>query len=137
MTDRQIVEKMRLQLAVLKADVRMTYPTAQIFSNAPLALIQCEIAGKINLLESLLGIPLSGFPLKKSAKLLTPKQEEALNDLPIVAYYDESALAGRAGRRHWVGASGKEHHPRTVWSLLKIPGVKYEPNKDRLQFVKA
>jgi len=52
------------RLVALKSDERLYYPTASVQINAPLALIQCTLAGQVNLLENLLGLPLSSFPLK-------------------------------------------------------------------------
>ena len=57
-------EKMLQKLDELKSDERMTYATANVFSNAPLALIQQRIGSQIHLLEEMLGLPYSKFPLK-------------------------------------------------------------------------
>lgn len=46
-------------------DERNTYPLANVFSNAPLALMQTELRAKIHTLELILQLPLSNFPLKK------------------------------------------------------------------------
>lgn len=51
------------ELRELKADERMYYPSATVFENAPLALIQIASEAKINLIEKTLGIPFSSFPL--------------------------------------------------------------------------
>lgn len=56
-------QKMLDMLTELKADERNYYPTATVFANAPLALIQLGLSTKINLLEYLLNLPLSKFPL--------------------------------------------------------------------------
>lgn len=50
----------------IKQDERISYPTANVNINAPLALIQYRLAGQINTLEAILELPLSKFPLKKS-----------------------------------------------------------------------
>lgn len=52
-------------LTELKADERNYYPIATVFVNAPLALIQLGLSTRINLLEDLLNLPLSKFPLTK------------------------------------------------------------------------
>lgn len=56
------LEKM---LEELKSDERNYYSIATVFANAPLALIQFGLSTRINLLEEILGLPLSAFPLKK------------------------------------------------------------------------
>ena len=58
-------EKIREKLEELKSDERMYYPTANVFSNSPLALIQMGIGAEINALEEVLQLPRSIFPLKK------------------------------------------------------------------------
>lgn len=60
-----LMEKMKAKLAELKGDERMYYQSATVFSNAPLALIQMGMSAQINLLEEMLGIEISSFPLKK------------------------------------------------------------------------
>jgi len=57
--------QLRKKLAELKADERVYYQPATVFENAPLALIQLGLETEINLLEQILEIPLSTFPLKK------------------------------------------------------------------------
>lgn len=52
-------------LRVLKEDERLYYSTATVFANAPLALVQLELSVKINLLEQILELPRSRFPLIK------------------------------------------------------------------------
>lgn len=58
-------EKLLAKLEELKDDNRNYYKTATVFSNAPLALIQMSLSSQINLLEELLELPLSKFPLVK------------------------------------------------------------------------
>ena len=53
------------ELEELKKDERNYYPRATVFANAPLALIQIGLSTKINTLESVLGLPLSTFPLTR------------------------------------------------------------------------
>lgn len=60
-----LVIKAKEKLDELKKDERMYYPTATVFANAPLALIQCSIGAQINILENILGLPMSKFPLIK------------------------------------------------------------------------
>lgn len=45
----------------LLKDERLYYPTANIFINAPLALIQLQLATTINVYETILEIPLTNF----------------------------------------------------------------------------
>lgn len=58
------VEKM---LAEAKADERLAYKPADVFTNAPLALIQVSLEAQVHTLERVLGLPLSKFPLKKKS----------------------------------------------------------------------
>ena len=44
------------KLKELESDVRLTYKTATVFENAPLALIQLELESKINMLKWVLAI---------------------------------------------------------------------------------
>lgn len=53
------------QLNELKSDERLTYKSADIFGNAPLALIQLGLENRVNTLEWVLGLPMSKFPLPK------------------------------------------------------------------------
>jgi hypothetical protein len=52
-------------LEKLKKDELNYYPIATVFANAPRALMQLKLSTKINLLEELLDLPISKFPLKK------------------------------------------------------------------------
>lgn len=56
-------KEIRDRLEELKQDPRNYYPLAEIFSNAPLALIQLDISSNIHALEFALDLPLSKFPL--------------------------------------------------------------------------
>ncbi len=60
--------EMAARLAELKADDRMSYPSANCQINVILAMIQIEVGAKIHALEWALGLPLSTFPLKKQPK---------------------------------------------------------------------
>lgn len=57
--------RMEEELKELKADERMYYPSASVVTNAPLALVQTSMEAKINLLERMLELPVSTFPLTK------------------------------------------------------------------------
>jgi len=57
-------QEIKNKIAELKNDERLYYPSANLFSNAPLALIQLDLGAKINSLEWVIGLPLSKFPLK-------------------------------------------------------------------------
>ena len=48
--------KIESKIAEIRADARYTYPTANVFSNAPLALIQVEMKAQVRILEWVLGI---------------------------------------------------------------------------------
>jgi len=45
------VEEIQKQIDVMEADERLSYPTATIVENAPLALIQLSLQTKINALR--------------------------------------------------------------------------------------
>lgn len=62
---KSLKEKLESKLEELKKDERNTYATATVFANAPLALIQMSLSSKIHLLEELLEVPFSKFPLKR------------------------------------------------------------------------
>lgn len=61
-------KEIEAQLEKLKSDVRLTYPTATTFENAPLALHQLAEEMKIHALEWVLGLLLASFPLKLKKK---------------------------------------------------------------------
>jgi hypothetical protein len=58
-------EEIKNKLNELKSDERLYYPSADIQTNAPLALTQLSLEAQINSLEWVLGLTLSKFPLKK------------------------------------------------------------------------
>jgi len=62
-------EEIKAKLAEIDADERYHYPPAMVQINAPLALIQVDMAGKANALAWVLGInpPASG-PRRKSRR---------------------------------------------------------------------
>ena len=57
--------EIKKKLEELMSDERMSYETATVFENAPLALIQMGMGAQINTYEEILELPLSRFPLKK------------------------------------------------------------------------
>lgn len=61
---KDLQQKLEFELEKLKQDERLTYPVATVFENAPLALIQFGMTSQIHLIEKMLGLPLSRFPLK-------------------------------------------------------------------------
>lgn len=64
MTDATI-KRIKSRLQELKKDERIAkYPSADVFTNAPLALEQVALGTKINTLEWVLELPLSSFPFK-------------------------------------------------------------------------
>jgi hypothetical protein len=52
----------------LKQDERLTYPDANVFTNAPLAIIQIALKTELNTLERVAGLNISRFPLKSAQK---------------------------------------------------------------------
>ena len=60
-TEKDIIEK----LEELKKDERLYYKTADVFTNAPLALMQLSMETQVNTLEWILGLQQSKFPLTK------------------------------------------------------------------------
>lgn len=61
-TEKELLAKLK----ELKADERIaSYPSADVWTNAPLALEQVAMGTRINTIESILEIPLSSFPFKK------------------------------------------------------------------------
>lgn len=61
-------KQLRALLAELKRDDRLYYPAATVSENAPLALVQCTLEATINILEEILELPKSSFPLIKKPK---------------------------------------------------------------------
>lgn len=55
--------EIKIMLKELRADERNYYKTATVFANAPLALIQYGLTSQIHVLEAILDLPLSHFPL--------------------------------------------------------------------------
>lgn len=52
--DIEAIIKRRMEILI---DERLSYETATIFSNAPLALIQCSLTAELHALEFALGLP--------------------------------------------------------------------------------
>lgn len=61
-------EVIQAKLDEIKKDERLTYPSANIQINAPLALIQLEAETRIRTLEWVLEVTPSKFPLPKPRK---------------------------------------------------------------------
>lgn len=47
------------RIKAILADDRLTYKTASVFENAPLALVQLSLTTELNTLERVLGLPLT------------------------------------------------------------------------------
>ena len=60
-TEREI----EIRITEIKADERLAYPTATVFVNAPLALIQMSMSTELHTLERVLELPLTQIPIKK------------------------------------------------------------------------
>jgi len=57
--------KIRNRIEELKKDERLTYKTATVYVNAPLALIQCSSKARIWELEDLIGAERTVFPIER------------------------------------------------------------------------
>ncbi len=62
-------EKIEDRIKEIKKDERLTYAPATVFSNAPLALTQLQLATELNALEWALALPLSKMPLPKTKEV--------------------------------------------------------------------
>jgi len=51
-----IIGRMEKKLAALEADERIDYPSAEVETNAPLALIQVSLRSQANVIRELLGM---------------------------------------------------------------------------------
>ena len=60
--------QIKSRIAEIKEDERLSYPSANVFTNAPLAIIQIGLATELQTLEKVLGIPLSAIPLTKNKR---------------------------------------------------------------------
>jgi hypothetical protein len=60
----QTEEEIKARIAEIKADERLAYPTATVFANAPLALIQLSMGTELHTLERVLGLPPTQIPIK-------------------------------------------------------------------------
>lgn len=56
-TEKEILKRIK----EIKSDERLSYESADIFSNAPLALIQLSMKTELHTLEKVLQIPLTNF----------------------------------------------------------------------------
>lgn len=57
----QSEKKIKERIHEIISDERLSYPAADIFSNAPLALIQLAMETELHSLEKVLEIPLTNF----------------------------------------------------------------------------
>jgi hypothetical protein len=60
----QTEKEIETRIAEIKADERLSYGTATVFVNAPLALIQLGLTTELHTLERVLGIPVTPVPIK-------------------------------------------------------------------------
>ncbi len=65
MTPQETVDHLKKVRQEILADERMTYKSANVFSNAPLAIIQTHLAGRLLLCEKALGLLSTEIPIKK------------------------------------------------------------------------
>lgn len=61
-------ERIKDRIAIIKMDERLYYPSANVFTNAPLAIIQIGLTTELNTLERVIGIEPSKVPLKGKPK---------------------------------------------------------------------
>lgn len=61
----QTPEEIQKRIDEIKADERLSYPTATVFVNAPLALIQYGLTTELYALEKVLGLPYTKIPIIK------------------------------------------------------------------------
>ena len=59
----ELLASLTERMNTIKSDERMSYNPDQVFSNAPLALIQHGMLQELNLIEGILNIPLSKIPI--------------------------------------------------------------------------
>lgn len=62
------IDRISNRISDLREDERLTYKAANIFENAPLAIIQIGLKTELNTLERVLGLKPSKFPLKSKRK---------------------------------------------------------------------
>lgn len=58
-------EEINKRINEILEDERLSYPTATVFANAPLSLIQMSLATELHTLQRVLGVSLSKLPIKK------------------------------------------------------------------------
>lgn len=61
-------ERVLDRIDIIKMDERLYYPSATIFANAPLAIIQIDLTVELNTLERMVGLEPSKMPLKGKPK---------------------------------------------------------------------
>ena len=54
-------EQIKHRISEILADERMSYPTASVFVNSPLALIQFGMETELHTLQKILGLPLTNI----------------------------------------------------------------------------
>jgi hypothetical protein len=54
-------EQIKSRISEILADERMSYKTATVFANAPLALIQLGMTTELHTLQKVLGVPLTNI----------------------------------------------------------------------------
>lgn len=70
-----LLNKIRKRVDEIRGDERLSYATADIFTNAPLALIQISMEMELHTLETILGVPLTKFNELRNIKKKTKSQE--------------------------------------------------------------
>ena len=54
-------EQIKARIAEILSDERLSYKTATVFANAPLALIQLSLSTELHTLQRVLGVPLTNL----------------------------------------------------------------------------
>lgn len=63
------IAAIRDRIAIIKLDERLTYPHANVFVNAPLAIVQIQLTTELHTLERILGIEkLTSTPIKRPSR---------------------------------------------------------------------
>ena len=65
MSELKSEKEIQARINELEADERVHYPSANVFVNAPLALIQVELRTELSALYWMLGKPCPNYPQKK------------------------------------------------------------------------
>ena len=59
--DTEVIRKIQDRINIILSDERLSYPTANVFSNSPLALIQTQLETELHSMQKLLGVELTSF----------------------------------------------------------------------------